>query len=167
MKTGLLMRVIHRYLGFFLVGIMAMYAISGMVMVFRNTDFLKKERQMERTIAANLSGEELGRELRIRGFQVEKQEGNMIYFAGGFYNQSTGESQVTVKSLPFLLEKMTKFHKATTDSPLYWLNIFFGISLLYFVVSTFWMFRPKTEIFKKGLYFTLGGIVLTILLLFV
>lgn len=35
------MRIIHRYLGFFLAGIMAVYAVSGMVMVFRTTDFLK------------------------------------------------------------------------------------------------------------------------------
>ncbi|MGB5405007.1 hypothetical protein [Robiginitalea sp.] len=30
-------RVIHRYLGYFLAGIMAMYALSGIVMIFRET----------------------------------------------------------------------------------------------------------------------------------
>ena len=40
-------------------------------------------------------------------------------------------------------------------------------SLFYFVISTFWMFRPKTAIFRKGMYFTIGGIVLTLLLLLV
>lgn len=33
------MRVYHRYLGFFLAGIMAVYAISGVVLIFRDTDF--------------------------------------------------------------------------------------------------------------------------------
>jgi hypothetical protein len=51
--------------------------------------------------------------------------------------------------------------------PLYWLNVFFGIALLFFAVSVFWMFKPKTPIFNKGLYFALGGIVLTVVLLFV
>lgn len=37
------MRTYHRYLGFFLAGIMAMYSISGIVLIFRDTDFLKKE----------------------------------------------------------------------------------------------------------------------------
>ena len=32
------MRVYHRYLGFFLAGIMAVYATSRMVLIFRNTD---------------------------------------------------------------------------------------------------------------------------------
>jgi hypothetical protein len=61
---------------------------------------------------------------------------------------------------------MTKMHKATTKDPLYYLNIFFGFSLLFFVVSSFWMFMPKTSIFRKGLYFTLAGLVLTLIMLF-
>jgi len=43
--------------------------------------------------------------------------------------------------------------------------VFFGISLLFFVMSAFWMFLPKTALFKRGLYFTFAGIVLTIILI--
>ena len=35
------MRIWHRYLGFFLAGIMAVYSTSGVLMIFRDTDFLK------------------------------------------------------------------------------------------------------------------------------
>ena len=42
-----------------------------------------------------------------------------------------------------------------------------GVALLFFAVSAFWMFKPTSSVFKKGLYFTLGGIVLTVVLLFV
>jgi len=38
------MRIYHRYLGFFLAGIMAIYALSGIVLIFRDTNFLKQER---------------------------------------------------------------------------------------------------------------------------
>ena len=55
--------------------------------------------------------------------------------------------------LPILLQKMEKLHKATTESPLYYLNLFFGASLLFFVLSSFWMFTPKMPAFKKGMYF--------------
>lgn len=51
--------------------------------------------------------------------------------------------------------------------PLFWLGIFFGVSLLFFAVSALWMFRPTTSVFKKGMYFTIGGIALTIISLFV
>jgi len=164
---GTYMRVIHRYLGFFLAGIMAIYALSGIVLVFRNTDFLKVERKHELVVATNLSATKLSQALDMRRLKVTKTEGDIIYFENGSYQKSTGKAQYTIKRLPYVLDKMTKLHKANTNSPLYWLNIFFGVSLLFFVVSAFWMFRPTTSVFKKGLYFTLGGILLTLVLLFV
>ena len=161
------MRIIHRYLGFFLVGIMAMYSISGIVLVFRNTDFLKKEIIIEKTIATNVSPQKLGSELKIKRLKVEKQEAGIFYFKNGTYNSQTGAAEYTKKELPFVLDRMTHLHKATTDDPLFFLNIFFGLSLLFFVVSSFWMFMPSSSVFKKGLYFTLGGIILTLVLLFI
>ncbi len=165
--TSFYMRIIHRYLGFFLAGIMAMYSISGMVLIFRSTDFLKVEVQNERKLESNITAEELGKQLRIRGFKVNKQEGDTVYFNTGTYNTETGVANFTTKKLPLVLDKMTHLHKATTNDPLYYLNIFFGTSLLFFVISSFWMFMPKTQIFRKGLYFTLGGIILTLIMLFV
>jgi uncharacterized iron-regulated membrane protein len=165
MKTGRLMRVVHRYLGFFLVGIMAVYALSGTVLIFRDTDFLKQEKPIVRTLEPNLQPNELGQKLRMKGLKIEKEEGDLLYFAQGNYNQVTGETSYTVKELPLVLDKMTHLHKANTSHPLFWLNIFFGASLLFFVVSSFWMFRPKTAIFQKGIYFTIGGIALTVILL--
>ncbi|AWV98077.1 hypothetical protein [Arcticibacterium luteifluviistationis] len=165
--TGTQMRIIHRYLGFFLAGIMAMYSLSGTLLIFRSTDFLKQEKHIETTLEPNLTEENLGKELKIKGFKVSSQENDALNFKDGTYNIKTGEVSYIKKDLPFILGKMTKLHKATTNDPLYWLNIFFGASLLFFVISTFWMFRPATKTFKKGLYFTLGGLLLTFLLLFV
>ncbi|MEJ1223737.1 hypothetical protein [Sediminicola sp. 1XM1-17] len=167
MTTGLRMRIIHRYLGFFLAGIMAMYAISGIIMIYRNTDFLKHDVVVEKELKQNLSPEQLGSELKIKGFKLQKTEGNTIYFEKGNYNMQTGVATYTKKELPMILDKMEHLHKATTNSPVYWLNIFFGVSLLFFVISAFWMFMPKTTVFKKGVLFSLAGIVVTLILLFV
>lgn len=161
------MRVIHRYLGFFLAGIMAVYALSGMVLIFRDTDFLKREKQIVQMIKPNATEKEIGEMLRMRQFKVDKTEGDLLYFRDGTYNKSTGKAEFKVKQLPSILEKMTHLHKAKTEDPLYYFNIFFGLSLLFFVISAFWMFMPKTTVFKRGLYFTLGGIILTLILLFV
>ena len=160
------MRIFHRYLGFFLSGIMAVYGISGIVMIFRETEFLKSEREIERQLAVDLPNAEVGSTLRIKAFKVERNEGSLIYFREGTYDKKTGLAKYKAKQLPYVLDKMTKLHKATTNRPLYFLNIFFGISLLFFVLSAFWMFMPKTEVFRKGLYFALGGIVLTLILVF-
>jgi uncharacterized iron-regulated membrane protein len=159
------MRVYHRYLGFFLAGIMAVYALSGIILIFRETSFLKKEVHQVKNLKPQLSGEELGRELKIKGFKQERLVGDIVYFKQGTYNQATGLADYTQKEYSFLVKKMTNLHKASTKHPLFYLNVFFGVSLFFFVISSFWMFMPKTTIFKKSMYFTLAGVVLTFVLL--
>lgn len=166
-KGALQARVLHRYLGFFLAGVMAIYAISGITLIFRQTDTFKVEKKIEKTLATNLSGEALGAELRMRNFKPDKIENGVIYFKDGTYNQASGEAAYTVKELPFVLDKITHLHKATTKDPLFFLNIFFGLSLLFFVISAFWMYLPGGPILRKGLWFTAGGILLTLLMLFI
>jgi uncharacterized iron-regulated membrane protein len=167
MNINSTMRVYHRYLGFFLAGIMAVYAISGIVLIFRETSFLKSEKIVEKTLPPDFKMEELGKALKIRELKIEKEENDIVYFQQGTFNKKTGVAQYKTKELPKVLEKMTQLHKATTKQPLFLLNIFFGVSLLFFVISSFWMFLPGTEIFKKGIYFTIAGIVLTLVLLLI
>ncbi len=161
------MRVYHRYLGFFLAGIMTVYAMSGIVLIFRNTDFLKQEKIVEKQIPVETPQDKIGAALKVRNFKVEKHEGNLIYFRNGVYDQTTGRATITTKTLPFVLDKMTKMHKATTNSPLFFLNIFFGLSLLFFVLSAFWMYIPGSSAFKKGMYFVLAGLVFALVVIFV
>lgn len=161
------MRVYHRYLGFFLAGIMAVYAFSGVVMIFRDTDFLKRDQQIEKKLAPGLTPDQVGQAIRIRNLKAQSETNELIRFDQGYYNKITGMTVYTTKSLPKGIEKLTQLHKASTKQPLFYLNVFFGMGLLFFVISSFWMFMPKTTIFKKGLYFTLAGILVTIILLFV
>ncbi|HVM88239.1 MAG TPA: hypothetical protein VMT76_08610 [Puia sp.] len=160
------MRVYHRYLGYFLAGIMAVYAVSGVIMIFRDTDFLKIEKQVQRKTKPNITIENLGRELRIRDLKVTGENGKIISFQQGTYNKETGEVNYTTKEWPDAINKLANLHKASTKEPLFYLNVFFGLSLLFFVVSAFWMFLPKTTIFKKGMYFAAAGIALTLILIF-
>jgi uncharacterized iron-regulated membrane protein len=159
------MRIWHRYLGYFLAGIMAVYALSGMLMIFRDTDFLKQPQQITKMVKPNAIASELGPLLKMREAKVIKEEGNIVYLENGTYDKSTGKAELTTKEWPAFLNKLTELHKARSGQPLFFLNVFFGLSLLFFVISAFWMFLPKTSIFKKGLYFTLAGVILTILLL--
>ena len=53
--TRSFMRITHRYLGFFMAGIMAVYSLSGILMIYRDTDFLKKEKTYEKVFDKNLS----------------------------------------------------------------------------------------------------------------
>ncbi|MDQ0783133.1 hypothetical protein [Chryseobacterium sp. W4I1] len=163
--TRSFMRITHRYLGYFLAGIMAIYALSGVLLVYRDTDFLKKEKQYDKTVASHLSEKELGKELKIKGLEVEKTEGNILYFKQGTYDTASGKAKYSKKELPFLLDKMVKLHKSQSKETLSPLNTFFGISLFFFVISSFWMFNPKSKAFKRGIKFTIAGLIISVLLL--
>ena len=165
-KSSQKMRIYHRYLGFFLAGIMAIYSISGIVMIFRNSDVFKVTKQIEQTLKPGLNAQQLGQEIKIRGLKVNEQIGDVMIFDQGNYNTSTGTVSYSRKELPLLLDKMTHMHKATTKSPLFFMNIFFGLCLFFFVLSSFWMFMPGSDVFKKGLYFTLVGVILMLVMVF-
>ena len=118
-SSNMKMRILHRYLGFFLAEIMAVYALSGIVLIFRDTDFLKSEVTVEEKISPNVKNEELAKKLHFRRLKVEKEEGNLVYFQNGDYNRETGEAHITTMELPYVLDKMTHLHKASTEDPLY------------------------------------------------
>lgn len=161
------MRVYHRYLGFFLAGIMAIYSISGIILIFRETSFLKSEVHKVVTVAPNLKNEEIGPAIKLKNLKTTGEVGDVVSFEQGTYNKTTGVADFKVMELPSFINKLTKLHKATTKDPLYYLNIFFGLSLFFFVLSSFWMFMPGTTIFRKGIYFSIAGIVLVLVMLFV
>lgn len=165
--TRSFMRVTHRYLGYFLAGIMSVYAVSGVLLVYRDTDFLKKEKKYDKVIEKNLDEKALGKELKIKNLEVEKTEGGVLKFKQGTYDQATGQAKYSKKELPFILDKMTRLHKSQSKETLSPLNTFFGISLFFFVISSFWMFNPKTKAFKRGMIFTVTGLAVAIILLLV
>lgn len=167
MSTSTNMRIWHRYLGYFLAGVMTIYAFSGVIMIFRNTNFLKSEKITEKTLPLPVNREEVGKQLNIREFKIEKTEGSTWVFKNGTLDTLTGKAVLKSMQLPKAIEALNKLHKATTKDPLFYFNIFFGASLLFFVVSSFFMFMPKTKIFRKGLWFALAGIVLVLIMLFV
>jgi uncharacterized iron-regulated membrane protein len=143
-------RIIHRYLGFFLAGIMFVYALSGITLIFRDTDYFKKEVLVNETIAKNL----------VEAPAI-KNATDIIY------NPENGSLSYKLMQPPVILNALQKMHKAKSSAPLFFLNIFFGLALMFFVLSAYWMFLPQTDIFKKAIYYTIAGIVLTFIMILV
>ena len=161
------MRVSHRYLGYFLAGIMAFYAISGVLLIYRDTDFLKTQKTVVKTVDKNLTSTELENTLKINKLKVQGKKGAILYFnRKGEYNAVTGDVTYRTKELPYILEKMVQLHKSKSGNSLSPLNTFFGASLLFFVISSFWMFNVKCKAFKRGMWVAAIGLVLAFLLIF-
>ena len=146
---------------------MFVYSVSGVVLVFRDTDAFKRVEKIEQVVAANLGAEQLGEALGIRRLRVESQEGQVLLWKEGRYNASTGEATYTRSELPYVLDRMTHLHKAKSSEPLFFLNVAFGIALLFFVVSAFFMWAPGATVLKRGLWTAAVGAALTLVLLFV
>ena len=143
-------RSVHRYLGFFLAGIMFMYSLTGITLIFRDSDTFKREVRVEKQLEKNLE-------------KLPKLKGAKNIN----YNKTTGVVTYSQMKSPNILGLMEKIHKAKSSDPLYFFNIFFGLSLLFFVVSSYWMFLPQTAVFKKAIYFTLAGISLAAVMLLI
>ena len=159
------MRLLHRHLGFFILGFVMIYALSGIVLIYRDTDFMKHEKTVKVKLPPETKPADIGPALRIRDFKILNTEGDVIYFQGGSFNTSTGEAEYLVKELIFPFNKLTVLHKTPSKNPLHWFTMAFGILLLFMAVSSFWMFSSKSKPFRNGILTVVGGFVFAVLLL--
>ena len=158
-------RYLHRNIGFFILGFVLIYAFSGITLIYRDSDFLKKEKIVKVNLPVETKPADLGQALRIREFKILRTEGDLIYFQGGSFNTTTGEASITVKDLMFPFNKLTSLHKTPSKSPFHWFNLLFGIMLLFMALSSFWMFKPGSKVFRNGIILVVTGFVIALVLL--
>ncbi|WP_332032987.1 hypothetical protein [Kaistella sp.] len=164
--TKTFMRITHRYLGYFAAGIMAVYAISGVLLIYRDTNFLKKENKYEIVLKPNLTEKELAKEIKMRNVEFKGSEGDVQKFEQGTYNMKTGETKYSKMQLPFVLEKFNELHKSTSKHRYATLNAVFGVVLFFFVISSFWMFNFKSKAFRRGMIYAGLGFILALIMVF-
>ncbi len=157
------MRTLHRDLGFITIGLTVVFALSGSLLVFRDTPFMKVEKLEEMQLEAGLDGLELSQKVRVRGFRVERIEEHMIYFNSGSYNQETGETMINRMVYPSPIDKLVDLHKVTSKSPMAWIAAIYGFILTFFAISGMLMFRVGSPNSKRAFILTVGSIVLTVL----
>jgi hypothetical protein len=119
------MRSLHRDLGYLIVGLVIVYSLSGITLLYRNTSFLKQDVTVEKQLKPGLDEDQLGREIRMRDFKVEKTEGDIVYFQNGTYNKATGQAQVKSKEVIFPFNKFIDFHTTISLKLNHWGGLFF------------------------------------------
>nr|WP_320057426.1 hypothetical protein [uncultured Bacteroides sp.] len=161
------MRSLHRDLGFFAVGLVIIYSLSGITLIYRNTDFLKTEKVMQKTLSSQMSATEVGAALKLKKMGVISENGEMINFENGTYNKVTGVASYTTQEVVSPLKQFINLHKRSSQSPFHWFGIAFGSILLFLVISSFWMFKPGSKMFKRGIILAVSGVAVALVLLFV
>src|SRR4051794_246234 len=161
------MRYLHNKVGFFIAGLVIIYALSGLLQTYRDTDLLKQEVKKDKQLRPHLSEAQLGQNLRIRNFKIDKTEGNTIYFKEGTYNTETGMAKYVTKEWYSWLVPFTELHKSSSRDIAHYFTTLFGVAMLFMSVSAFWMFKPGTKVFSSGVYLTIAGIIASIILLLI
>lgn len=159
------MRSLHRDIGFFVIGLTIIFSVSGIVLVYRDSDFLKFTQNVERKLEPNMAASELGRILHMRDLKVQKTEGDVVYFDNGTYNKVTGIASYSSKELPGILDRFSSFHKSSSHDSFHLIVVIYGVLLLFLALSSFWMFKTKSKFFKRGIYFAGAGFLFAILVL--
>lgn len=160
-----IIRSLHRDIGFFIIGLTIIFSLSGIVLVFRDTELLKTEITEQRELKPGIETAQLGEMLRFREFKVIKEEGDIISFQGGTYNKVTGHAEVTMKTVIFPFNKFVDLHKTFSKKSTHYFIIFFGILLCFMAISSLWMYKPTNKNFKRGMILAATGVLSVILLL--
>lgn len=163
-KTNIynVMRVLHRDIGFLTIGLTIVYALSGMLLIYRNTDFMKVNKTEEMQLEAGLKGGNLAPKLRIRSFNVEREEGSKIFFKEGVYDAETGMATVTRKVYPFPLDKLVNLHKVTGVNKISVVALIYGFMLTFLAVSSLFMFKFGSKKSRRGMVIIAVSVVMTI-----
>ncbi|MCI1778424.1 MAG: PepSY domain-containing protein [Bacteroidales bacterium] len=161
------MRALHRDIGFLVVGFVIVYAFSGIVLTYRTSDFFKIEKTVERTLKPGIPPSELSGAIHVRNLKIENVNDNIVNFEGGTYDMSTGKAEFKVRQTPAFLQRLNKLHVTSSRNPAHWVTVIFALALLFLAISSFWMYKTKSRFFRRGIVFSLAGIVIVLLLLFV
>lgn len=161
------MRVLHRNLGYLAIGMAIVYSLSGIVLVHRGADAMKTSTRVEKTIAPNLTANEVKEALKMRKFSVKEETDAVVRFTGGEYDKRSGRVEYVQREYVFPMNKFVALHKMPGSQNLH-VGLFatlFGIVLFFLAVSSLFMFKPDSKQFRKNMVYTAVGVVLTIILL--
>lgn len=158
-------RIFHRDVGFFVIGLTLIYALSGIILTYRDIEFMNVDVQLEEKLKPSLDAGQLSEVLYIRHFEVIKSEGDIIYFKNGKYNKSTGIAEYTTKQVMFPFNKFIDLHKTYSENNNHWFATIYAILLTFLALSSLWMFKSGSKIFKRGIYLTIVGIILSVVIL--
>ncbi len=160
-----LMRSLHRDIGALVVGLTIIFALSGIIFVYRDVGLLHYDKTIQRNLAPNLDESSLGAALHLRGYKVLENNADEIVFQGGRYKKSTGMAVYKNNEYPALFKKLAMLHKSVSASAIHWVTLCYAILLLFLAISSFWMYNPKTKVFKRFLFLSGVGFVFSAVLL--
>lgn len=188
------MRAWHRDLGYFVIGLTLIYAITGIILSGRGLGWLVKEYRQVAVMEKNISKEQFQKEFkklilsggvneifdestydivkkRLSVRLTKQKDDKYLYRAFKSvrvqYESNSGKTIVKHKGYPIIVEDFVRAHKANHKSAWFYLAIIYSVILAFLAVSSFWMMKGKYGFRRRGVYFMLAGFVVVGVFLFI
>lgn len=183
MKFRRLLRIIHRDLGYFIVGMTIVYALSGIFLNHRhdfNPDYIitVEEFNFNPVGEGKLSASDVRRileghdkELVYKKHYTTKRGEVKVFIENGevVLNPESGQAWVRYLQRRPILFEMNRLHKASIGTVWKWVSDVMAATLLLVAISGLFLLKGKHSFTRWGWWLTLAGILvpLTFALLFV
>ncbi len=173
MKIRRLLRILHRDLGYYIVAMTIVYALSGIYLNHRhdfNPDYqiFVTDFQVDQPVNTNISGEEVkeiiqsvNSELVFKKHYINNEGLIKIFIESGeaVINPNTGKGTVQyLKRRPLIFE-MNMLHRASIGTLWKWISDIMALILIFVAVSGLFLLKGKRGFNRWGWWLTIAGIV--------
>lgn len=163
------LRVVHRDLGYIMVGISLVYGISGILLNHMNgKDPAYKSAYATATLSAGLDPEGLAAEWnghdalpRLKNTLPIDAEHTRLMLDGGIgvYDRTTGTADYEVHKKRAFVYWINKLHYNKVNGWSIMADLF-AVSLIFFALSGLFMVRGRKGVAGRGKWFLLGGLLI-------
>lgn len=183
MKLRKLLRVLHRDLGYFIVGMTIVYALSGIFLNHRHdfnpdykifiTDFKVDIQERNRYTEDEVKEivKSVDEDVVYKKHYVTNQGDVKVFIANGevVFNPETGQGTMHYLQKRPLIFGMNKLHKANIGTIWKWVSDVMAVVLLFVAVSGLFLLKGKRGLRRWGWWLTIAGFIvpLTFALLYI
>ncbi|MFO8068342.1 MAG: PepSY-associated TM helix domain-containing protein [Bacteroidales bacterium] len=186
MKLRKINRAVHRDLGYFFVGMLIIYGISGIVLNHKhqwNVNYIiTKDHFQLNTTEKDFKNKDDHAQFFLDQLEITQEYRNLrviadnfvIYFDKGKYdrgrvvevNTTTGEGYLEITRRIPLLYQFNFLHYNTPKKLWTYFSDIFAASLIIFAFTGLYILRGKNSFKRRGIWFTIPGIIIPLVFLY-
>ncbi|MDX8339528.1 PepSY-associated TM helix domain-containing protein [Draconibacterium sp. IB214405] len=177
MKIRKLLRVLHRDLGYFIVAMTIVYAVSGIYLNHRHdfnpdyqievTDFTHNLEPQQSYAAKDIRDivESVDDDVVYKKHYVDQDGDIRVFIANGevLIDPNSGEGRMRYLQRRPLVFGMNKLHRATLGTAWKWVSDAMAVILLFVAVSGLFLLKGKRGLMRWGWWLTIAGFVVPLL----
>jgi len=173
MKIRKLLRILHRDLGYFIVGMTIVYVLSGILLNHRHDfnpdyniyteDFTFDPSTKDATVEDDLKSiiHDLPYDLKYKKHYISNDGSVRVFIESGevVINPETGKGVMRYLERRPIFFEMNKLHKATIGSTWKWVSDLMAFILLFVAVSGLIILKGKRGFLRWGLWWVISGFI--------